>query len=419
MQNRALKGEQKIWSLTMLTWGMLYYLLGYLSLTIDDPGNRVAFIWLPAGVAVSAFLISPRRSWTLLFIAFFITHLLLDLTFHHQLTVSLVLASISLVNDLAIAWCVRYFSSHHDELHKVVTWIISTIIISALAAMLGVLWLRFYNGAPLIKGIWIWWSANVSGTLFTTPALVGLIGYNEPRRGWLAYLLSVVVLVVTFLIFVRTPDNVENIALTYSLACVPLVLVTIAAVLCGNRPGSVAFILFSMVVIGASWYETGPFYIARLNTEQSIILAQSYLSGAALLIVFIRALKRMQPGAVETATREIAYSLNPDSGQIVWNPHTDYPLRTELACIRTRDELLACIPDDGQKSQLQARWQTVVARNDVTDTFRFTLQLNDQTLLNMIETRTLLVTANDATAIIGFWVESRPGLYKSAPKGKQ
>ncbi|WP_273908531.1 MASE1 domain-containing protein [Enterobacter bugandensis] len=414
MQSRVFN----IWATTILTWGLLYYLLGYLSLTLDDPINRVAFIWLPAGVAVSAFLISPRRSWPLLFISLFISRLLLDLTFHHQLAVSLVLAGISLVNSLAIAWCVRVFSRHHDELHNVVTWIISTIIISALAAMPAILWLLFNDGAPLIKGIWLWWSANVTGSLFITPALVGLVSYSDSRRGWLAYLLPIIVLSVTFLIFARTPDNTQNIALTYSLACLPLALVTLTAVLCGNRPGSVAFILFSTMVIGASWYETGPFYIARLSSEQSIILAQCYLSGSALLIVFIRAQKGMASDTIEGATRDIAYSLNPDTGQLSWNPHADSPLRDGLAHISTREELLACIPDDGQKSQLQTRWQTVSEHHDVTDGLRFTLKLHDHTLLNMVETRTMLVTGNDISAVIGFWVESRPGLYKPAPKGE-
>ncbi|MCE2004240.1 MASE1 domain-containing protein [Enterobacter asburiae] len=187
MQSMVLKREKKLWSAVMMTWGMLYYLLGYISLTLDDPDNRVSFIWLPSGVAVSAFLTTPRRSWLPLSFYLLLSRLLLDLTFHHQFIVSLALATISLVNDMAIAWCVRSFSRHHDEIHKVVTWIISTIVISALTAILGDLCLHFYDGVPLIRGIWFWWSANVTGTLFITPALVGLISYNEPRHGWLIF----------------------------------------------------------------------------------------------------------------------------------------------------------------------------------------------------------------------------------------
>lgn len=418
MQSTVLRKEQNLGAVTLLIWAILYYLLGYLSLTMDDPGNRVAFIWLPAGVAVSAFLLSPRRGWLPLFISLFVSRLLLDLTFHHQLTVSLVLATISLLNDVAIAGCSRIFSRYHDAMHSVVIWIMSTIIISALAAVLGVLWLRLYDGVPLIKGIWFWWSANVTGTIFITPALVGLVSDTEPRRNRMAYLLPFIVLSVTFLIFSQTPYIVQGITLNYFLACVPLVLVTINAVLCGSRSGSVAFILFSLVVIGASWYETGPFYIARLNSEQSIILAQCYLSGAALLIVFIRAQKSIALNSVHGVTRNIAYSLNPSTGQISWNSHADSLLRAELAHISTRDELLACVPDDRQKSQLQERWLTVRTRHDITNAFRFTLQLQDHKLLNMVEARTLLVTRNNTAAIIGFWVESRPGLLKLAPKGK-
>ncbi|MGX5056685.1 MASE1 domain-containing protein [Enterobacter asburiae] len=419
MQSNILNLNQKLGSVAMLIWAILYFLLGYLSLTLDDPGNRVAFIWLPAGVAVSAFLISTRRKWPLLFISLLVSRLLLDLTFHHPLTVSLVLATISLLNDVAIAWCTSNSSRHYDEMHNVVTWIFSTIFISALAAVLGVLWLRTYEEVPLIKGIWIWWSANVTGTLFITSALVGLAMATSQRRLWLAYFLPIVVLSVTLLIFTRTPNIEQSITLTYALVCVPLVLVTITNVLCGSRSGSVAFILFSLVVLGASWYETGPFYIDRLNTEQSIILAQCYLSGAALLIVFIRAQKSIAAGITQGTTRDIAYSLDPCTGQISWNSHANSLLRAELAHISTRDELLACVPDEGQKSQLQERWQSVWRRHDITNAFSFTLQLQDHKLLNMVEARTLLVTRNDTAAIIGFWVESRPGLFKSALKGRR
>lgn len=127
----------------------------------------------------------------------------------------------------------------------------------------------------------------------------------------------------------------------------------------------------------------------------------------------------MATDAVDGVTQDIAYSLNPDTGQVTWNPHADSPLRDRLAGISTRQELLSCIPDARQKSQLQARWQTVSTHHDVTNSFCFTLQLNDHTLLHMIETKTLMVTGNDAVAIIGFWVKSRLSLHKSAPKGKQ
>lgn len=406
-------------ALILLGWGLLYYLLGFLSLTLDDPDSRIAYIWLPAGLAVSAFLLSSRRCWPLLFGGLFITRLILDFTFHHTAVVSVGLALISLSNDMVIAWCVRHFARGRDELFKVTNWIIATLIVSAVAAMLGVSWLTLLIGTPWLKGIWIWWSANVTGTLFVTPALVGLAASrNAPGRisPLVSLLLLATVLFVTLLIFIRTPVEGENIALTYSVACIPLILITIVVIICNTRLGSLAFILFSIAVIAASWYETGPFYIVQLTIEESIILAQCYLSGAALLIVFVRAQKSFgRAGKAEYLVQCIAYSLDPESGQLSWNPHSNSPLLNVLSPITTGEALLAHIPDSQQKKQMQVRWQALQAHHAVEDGFRFTLELEGRKAVEVLESNTLMV----AGSIVGFWTQVRSSLLQRPSQGER
>ena len=169
-------------------------------------------------------------------------------------------------------------------------------------------------------------------------------------------------------------------------------LITVTAVLCNTLMGSLAFILFSTVVIAASWFETGPFYIARLTTEGSIILGQCYLCGSALLIVFIRAQKIfVQADKSEYLIQGIAYSLNPQTGRIGWNPHTDSPLLAALSPIVMREALLAHIPDSGQKAQLLARWQAVREYHSVEDGFRFVLELEGHKPVEVAENNTLMV----------------------------
>ncbi|MRS15867.1 hypothetical protein GJV06_13310 [Enterobacteriaceae bacterium RIT691] len=407
----------QVW--VLLAWGFLYFALGYLSLSLDDPGSRIAYIWLPAGMAVSAFLLSSRRSWPLLYLSLLIGRLALDVTFQHSLTVSLGLALISLTNDMAIAWTVRHFTRGRDLLFKVTTWFVATLCISAVAAAMGVSWLAWLQGTPYLKGIWIWWSANVTGTLFVTPALVGLAA-NSTSAGRISpltsLLLLVAVLAVTLLIFFRTPGESESITLTYSVACIPLMLITVTAVLCNTLMGSLAFILFSTVVIAASWFETGPFYIARLTTEGSIILGQCYLCGSALLIVFIRAQKIfVQANKPEYLIQGIAYSLNPQTGRIGWNPHTDSPLLAALSPIVTREALLAHIPDAGQQAQLLARWQAVSEYHSVEDGFRFVLELEGHKPVEIAENNTLMV----AGSIIGFWTQPHSGLFQLLSQGER
>lgn len=414
-----LKSLTRYQILVLLVWGGGYFVLGYLSLTLDDPGSRIAYIWLPAGLTVSAFLLSSRRRWPLLYLSLLVGRLTLDVTFQHALPVSIGLAFISLTNDMAIAWAVRHFTRGRDLLFKVTTWLVATLCISAVAAVAGVSWLGLLHGAPLLKGVWIWWSANVTGTLFVTPALVGLAAYHQPpgRLSPLASLLLLAaVLAVTLLIFFRTPDAGDNIALIYSVACIPLILITVTAVLCNTRLGSLAFILFSAAVMAASWFETGPFYIARLTSEGSIILAQCYLSGSALLIVFIRAQKGFaQTGKAQYLIQGIAYALDPHTGQIGWNPHADSPLLAALSPIVTREELLRHIPDAGQKAQIQARWQAVSDHHSVEDGFSFALELEGHKPVEIVENNTLMV----AGSIIGFWTQAPAGLFQPPPQGER
>jgi len=56
-----MKADKKTLAVSLLAWGALYYLLGWISLNLDGPESRVAFIWLPSGVAVAAFLITARK----------------------------------------------------------------------------------------------------------------------------------------------------------------------------------------------------------------------------------------------------------------------------------------------------------------------------------------------------------------------
>lgn len=413
--------NNRVWMATALGWGLLYYLLGFLSLTLDNPDGHLAFVWLPAGVAISAFLLSPRNHWVLLFTSFCIARIVLSFSFPTPLTVSLILTLVSLLNDLVIAWSVRHFSRRHDELYKVVNWIMATILFSGIASLVAVLLLSLQGADPLLENIWIWWSANVTGTIFVTPALVGLFSKRDkssrvPR--WVSVVLVVAVLLVTMITFIRMPDNAQNIALIYCMACIPLILVTITATLCSNRFGSVAFILFSAVVIWASWQETGPFYLARLTAEESIVLAQCYLSGSALLIVFIRAQKNFSAvGAAKSTLWDIAYSLDLQTGALSWNPHAKSSLSLELEQIHSQEQLLAHIPDKTQKIRLQDRWQAVHDNQTVEEDFHFTLQLEGRNPVKMIETRTLILAGTDADAIIGFWAEAPGSLMTPAKEG--
>jgi len=412
-----MKADKLTFAVSLLAWGALYYLLGWISLFLDGPESRVAFIWLPSGVAVAAFLIATQKQWLALWFTLFLARLALGLTFHHTFHVSLVLALFSLTSQMGIAWCVRYFSRGYDQLYKIVTWVISTIVISALAALAGVGWFSLLAGSVQMQWLWIAWSANVTGTLFVTPPLMGLLAPadKEARRESLAGVCLVfAVLLATLYIFSDVPDPSDNVAVIYALACLPLVLLTTATVICGNRLASLAFILFSAGVIYASWRETGPFYFARLTPEESVLLAQSYLSAAALLLVFIRAQK--MHGTADRHSRAMAYSLDPETGRMSWDPHADPTLAAALAPVTHREALLALVPDPQQQARMAARWQAVANNQPVAETFRFTLAIAGHPPITLTERNMLLMSDKDRPVIVAFWSEDQGSLFQPAPQ---
>jgi len=79
-------------------------------------------------------------------------------------------------------------------------------------------------------------------------------------------------------------------ALYFALACLPIVLTMMLSVACGNRGGSVALLTLGIIVIYYTDQHKGPFFLQGLQFTESLVLALSYLSATALLVIFTRVL---------------------------------------------------------------------------------------------------------------------------------
>ncbi|MDO6580252.1 MASE1 domain-containing protein [Photobacterium sp. 2_MG-2023] len=247
----------------LAAWFILYLATGYISLFLDDPVSRVSYVWFPAGVAVSAFLLTGRSYWPALFLTLFAARLLLDVTLRHSLETSLLHAAISLCNDIAIAYCVIRFGRPNDRLHRMLIWLIATFSLSALAAVPGAGWLVLRQGLDFSQTFGIWWSANVIGVILFTTIVMGLIWKPEPasvtQKG-LAVVLWLLLCVSTWFVFHQSVDNPRGAALLFGFACLPVTLMILIPVLTGSRVGAFSLLCFSSIVIYYSWQQTGPFF---------------------------------------------------------------------------------------------------------------------------------------------------------------
>lgn len=390
--------------LQLLVWCLLYFSLGYISLFLDDPASRVSFVWFPAGLAVAAFLLTPRRFWPPLFVGLLIVRTILDVTMRHSLETSLVHSVISLGNDFAIAWFVRRFRRPDDMLYNVVIWLCATVVISAFAAAAGAGWVLFRHNINFVQTLWIWWSANVVGTILLTTIIMGLFWKPEPfvlRKCltggglWIALCLSAA------WVFSQPFGDARSEALHFILACIPVMIMIAIPVVSGNRPGALSFLTFCVIVIYCSWHRLGPLFIPGLRTGEPLLLAQCYLSGTALLLNFVYVLKRHVPGMVSS------YYLIPHSGRLTWDQTSSTSLTQHLLKIHHVDQLLALLSPDDQK-RMRARWETISHGGSVTDTFSFLLRLSPAIKIQLQETKLTGLPQPEDVVIIGSWSEELP-----------
>lgn len=390
--------------LQLLMWCVLYFSLGYISLFLDDPASRVSFVWFPAGLAVAAFLLTPRRFWLPLFLGLFVVRTLLDVTLRHSLETSLVHSVISLGNDFAIAWIVRHFRRPDDMLYNVIIWLFATLIFSAIAAASGAGWVLLRHDIDFVQTMWIWWSANVVGTILLTTIVVGLcwktekIGLRHCLTGcglWFLLCVSAVY------VFSQPLGGDRGEALLFSLACIPVMIMIVIPLLSGNQLGAAAFLSFSIIVIYFSWHRTGPLFIPGLRAGEPLLLAQCYLCGTALLLNFVYLLRRHAPGMVSS------YYLNPQSGRLTWDQTSATLLTQQLVKIHHVDQLFALMSRDDQY-RMRRRWETLINGGVVNETLSFLLRLSHSGKIQLRETKLIGLVQPEGVVIIGSWSAELP-----------
>jgi len=382
----------------LLIWCSAYYVLGYVSLFLIDPLSRVSFVWFPAGLAVSAFLLTSRHRWPWLFIALFTTRTLLDVTLRHSPETALVHSAISLSNDMAIALCVRHFARAHDPLHNLVVWLFATLITSGVAATLGGGWIMLRHDVNLVQTVWIWWSANVVGTILLTTIVMGLCRQQQSgTRHWFRKVaLWLLLCLSAYYVFHQPIGGPRGEAFLFSLACIPVVLVIMIPIISGNQIGALSFLSFCIIVIYYSWQRNGPLFIPGLRPGEPLFLAQCYLTGIALMLNFVFMLHyRKHPVPVTS------YYMEPKSGRLTWDSSTSGSLPGQLSYLHHAEQLLALMSPDDQHIMRQ-RWASVQSGQPVNSVFSFLLTLPAAKKIMLRETKLIALQRAEGVVLIGY-----------------
>lgn len=395
----------------LIIWPVIYLILAFISLKLDDPQNRVAMVWFPAGAAVSAFLSLPRRFWPAMYIVLFAARAGMDVPMRHSSETSLILSLISVSGDVTVALAVQHYSRGQDDFRKVCVWLISTLIISALAGMAAAGWLSSRHPVSFADTIALWWAANVSGNIVATTVLTGLTW--EPARkatGDIVKTLAGVLLVavVAILIFSSPSGEESRAGLIYGLACLPVLLTAVVPVIAGAQAGALAFLVLSIVVVSFSWHQTGPFFIKGLDPGEPLLLAQGYLSGTAILTIFVRLLLRLPdklngPGRKQMHHEETAFRMDIRSGRIDWDLQGTPVLTDTVAHLPDRKILLQSV-DTAVRQQLTSRWEQAIRGLPVGGSLIFRLTLPGDEHVMICERGLFFLPGTTGGFLVGYWL---------------
>jgi integral membrane sensor domain MASE1 len=159
-----------------------YFIVGKVGQRPTSPSHSVTAIWLPAGIALAAFLLRGRRVWPGVFLGAF----LLSVTFTGAISISLGLALCNTLESLLASYLVNKYANGisaffktRDVLRFVFFGAVLTPLLCATAGACLLCVGGFARWADFPLFWFVWWVGDMLGVLFLTPFLVLLLGHRH------------------------------------------------------------------------------------------------------------------------------------------------------------------------------------------------------------------------------------------------
>ncbi|MFD4841318.1 MASE1 domain-containing protein [Achromobacter sp. NPDC058515] len=357
-----------------LLWAIPYLLCGVFSHLLNDPVSHAFFVWLPPGVAVGAYLLSPRRDWPLLLLGFFCAQLILSLVWRGQPATAVVLAVTGSLSSLLAAWTVQRLSPRADGLGFVAALLAGAAVGAASSALLGGGWLWLTQDAHALVRLRTWVTAYLAGVLILAPALTGWARFR-PRRsggpglrdlalGAAAYALMIASTFMTF-----DGEMIANLpyVVSFELTYLPLVFAVLIALVWGAPGGTLAMATLALMALYQSAQGEGPFVEAS-DPWHVLLATQVYLVVTALLLLLVNTLRGARAQALEYAeqwrgrfdlalagSHQLMYRYNPNDGTLELAGDLQDAFGVPAGAVADLDALLArAHPED--RSRLTMHW---------------------------------------------------------------
>lgn len=359
----------------LVVGAILYLLAGLLSQAMDDPTSSVLYVWLPAGVAVAAFLLAPSRHWLAYAGTFLGVEIVLRALRGEAPATLAVLAIAAVAGALITAWLTLRLAAGRRGLRFVGALIVGAAVGAIANAVLDVLWIAYAEDQPFLRVAVPWAIADFAGTLIIAPLLLSWTQFRARRSGGptradfiIGAIGFVVLLGATHALFdgdtaARFPGSVG-----FALTWLPLVLVVLIGLVWGPRGGLLAVLALAIQVLVQTAQGDGPF--ASLDTErgESLLEAQVYLATAAVLMLLLHTLRGRHERALEQAaawrsrfelalagSNQLMYRYDPYRDQFEWGGDVESAFGVRRGELDTLEGLLRQVhPDD--RDRVRAFW---------------------------------------------------------------
>ncbi|WP_439891702.1 MASE1 domain-containing protein [Ralstonia sp. 25C] len=414
-------------TVSTLLWGALYLLAAIVSHRLNGPVDMTGYVWLPAGVAMAAFMLRSYREWAGLGAAFAVAQLALA-AIERTNPAHAMLFVLDEAGSAALAVAlVRLARVPLEGLYFVRAMLVAGAISAVSGALFGAAWFAWSQGGAFGHVFRIWGASDFLGVLIVTPVLAAWSRFRAFRSGgtdradFLLGLAAFVALALSaYAIFDGNSVTKFGSGVGFALTYVPLFFAVVVALLWGGRGGSMAVLLLTLVALTQTAEGDGPFAVLDRHYGQSLLEAQLYLGIAALLVLLVSALKTTREqlhaqsaqwqNRVElalAASSQLVYTIDPASGRIEWGGDVGLAFGHAPESMASVSTVLQLVhPDD--HDALRARWLGGTSLDDEAPTRarRQTLRITarDGTLHTVVDTGGPLTDALGNTALVaGTW----------------
>jgi diguanylate cyclase (GGDEF)-like protein len=271
---------------TLLALAAAYFLAGKLGLRFAYVHPGVAAVWLPAGIALAAFLIFGRWVWA----GVFVGALAVGLTSANGSLLSFLIAAICTLEAMLGAYLLDRYARGWQFVDRPVDVlrfaILAALGSTALGATLGVASLALGGLVrPAQFGTaWLtWWMGDASGIFVVTPLIV-VLGVREWIQWNLRRVLEGFVLLVLTVVLAQVVFGSRS-PMDHPLAYLPMPLFIWAAFRFGQRGAAVTVALVYAIALFDTLLGAGPFATPQPNDALLLLGVYTCVAASTSLIL--------------------------------------------------------------------------------------------------------------------------------------